>query len=186
MLKIVFSILILGSFANAANPGFSKGNELSAAPIQGQVRVICNGFNGSGTALFTCRDVVADPQAYDYFLGPQDGRADKVELTAYRQDGSTRTKQESYNGAQGKSSAAINLWISTLFQKPLLAYGANRITFKIYSNAAVYATGEFNMNVSRSPARTCPAAQYNSTDINDCNSQYTICQQYFEEHHYCR
>lgn len=188
MLKTVVLLLAFCSFAQA-NPGFSRGNELSATPIQGQVRVFCNGFNGSGTAIYSCRDVALDPQAYDYFVGPQDARADKVELTATREDGSTRSKMVDYDGARGKSREAFNLWISTLFQKPLLQYGMNSVRYRIFSGNRVADTlgeGTFAALVKRGAARTCPAAQYNSTDMNDCSSQYSICQKYFEEFHNCQ
>ncbi|MBV2169813.1 MAG: hypothetical protein KUL82_14000 [Bdellovibrio sp.] len=186
MLKVLFSIITFCLMAKAHAAGFANGNALIATPIQGQVQVQCNGFNGSGTALYTCRDVVMDPQAYDYFVGPQDARADKVELMAFHEDGSSRSKVNNYDGARGKSRDAFNLWISTLFQKPLLEYGRNTIRYKIFSdNNTPYAQGEFGVVVQRGAARQCPAATYHSTDSNDCNSQYSICQRYFEEYRNC-
>ncbi|WP_413943646.1 hypothetical protein [Bdellovibrio sp. HCB-162] len=188
MLKTVVLLLAFCSFAQA-NVGFSHGNEFTASAIQGTVRVFCNGFNGSGSAVYSCRDVVLDPQAYDYFVGPQDARADKIELTASHEDGSSRSKIVEYDGVRGKSREAFNLWISTLFQKPLLEYGTNNVRYRIYSgNRLIEAMGEGNFTalVKRGPARTCPAAQYNSTDVTDCNSQYSICQRYFEEFHNCQ
>ncbi|WP_374076226.1 hypothetical protein [Bdellovibrio bacteriovorus] len=188
MLKTVVLLLAFCSLAQA-HTGFSRGNELSATAIQGQVRVICSGFNGSGSAIYSCRDVALDPQAYDYFVGPQDGRANKIELTAAHEDGSSRSKLVDYDGARGKSREAFNLWISTLFQKPLLEFGTNTIRYRIFSgNKLIEPMGEgtFTAVVKRGAARTCPAAQYNSSDISDCNSQYSICQKYFEEYHNCQ
>lgn len=188
MLNIVLSLLTSCSVAQGTPVGFAKGNELTASPIQGQVRVLCDGFNGTGSALYTCRDVVLDPQAYDYFVGPRDTSIDKVELTATHEDGSSRFKMTDYDGARGKSYEAFNLWISTLFQKPLLEYGVNSIRFRLYTGRELIQMGEgtFQAIVKRGAARACPAAQYNSTDLNDCNSQYSICQRYFEEFHNCQ
>ncbi len=120
MLKTIISILAFGSITHAVDPGFSKGNTVSATPIQGQVKVLCVGSQGTGSALYMCRDVALDPQAYDYFVGPQDGRADKVDLVAYHEDGSNRVKTVGYNGSQGRSTEAVNLWISTIFQNHCL------------------------------------------------------------------
>lgn len=188
MFKTILFILVFGTWAQA-RVGFSRGNEFAATHIQGQVRVICDGFNGAGSATFTCRDVVLEPLAYDYFVGPQDARADKVELIASHEDGSFRSKLVDYNGAQGRSREAFNLWISTLFQKPLLEQGKNTVKYKIYSGGRlleVTGEGTFTVEVKRGVARTCPTEQFDSSDINDCSSQYSVCQRYFEELRNCR
>lgn len=186
MFKAITLILALCSVSSADQVGFQKGNNLSAVPVQGEVRVICAGFNGNGSALYSCRDLALNPGVYDYFVGPRDARATKVELTAYHQDGSTRTKAEEYQGSRGRSEEAFNLWISTLFQKPLLEVGTNRVSYRLMGNNAVYAEGAFNAVVTRVAPRTCPTVTYQSSDINDCNSQYSICQRYFREHNNCQ
>lgn len=189
MLKILFTILSIGSLAKANPIGFARGAEFFATPIQGQVRVTCSGFNGSGSAVYTCRDVVLDPQAYDYFVGPQDPRADKVELIASHEDGSSRSKINNYDGMRGKSRDAFNLWISTLFQKPLLQYGVNSIRYRLLGGENLvesFVEGTFAVMVKKGVQRTCPQAQYTSTDANDCSSQYSICQRYFEEYRNCQ
>lgn len=186
MLRVIFLIQLICSFAQA-NASFSRGNELVATSIQGQVQVDCNGFNGISSATYTCRDIVLEPNPYDYFVGPKDPRVDKVDLVALREDGSSRSKLMGYDGLRGKSREAVNLWISTIFQKPLLAYGLNTIRYKVYSeNNGVQYEGNFNVTVKRGSARQCRSMQYDSSDINDCNSQYSICQRYFEETNNCK
>ena len=175
--------------ANAADPvGFSSGTQFKATPIEGQVVVTCEGFNGGGAATFTCRDVVLDPVSYDYFVGPRDARAVRYELRNVREDGSVRTKDDNYDGSRGRSGSAINLWISTLFQKPLLAAGKNKISYALYgeNNREPLSNGEVTINVARSTSRTCPTTHYNSADVNDCNSQYSVCQRYFQQFNNCR
>ncbi|MEN0059139.1 MAG: hypothetical protein AAGB31_09925 [Bdellovibrio sp.] len=182
-------LLLLSTQARAEFVGFAKGNDMKAVSIQGRVQVFCNGFNGSATAVYTCREVVLDPQAYDYFLGPKNPKADKVELEAFHEDGSSRSKMVAYDGVQGRSREAFNLWISTLFQKPLLENGVNTIRYRVYSGTnfiEMHSEGSFQAVVQRGTPRQCPQAQYNSTDSNDCNSQYSICQKYFTEYNNCR
>lgn len=189
MLKVILSFFAVHSFAQADQLGFARGNELTATPIQGQVQVTCSGFNGSGSAVYTCRDVVMDPQAYDYFVGPRDPQADKVELVATHEDNSMRIKISNYDGVRGRSRDAFNLWISTLFQKPLLEFGKNLIQYQLYAGEKkreFAGSNQFVVNVKRGSARSCPPAHYNSADVNDCNSQYSICQRYFEEYHNCQ
>lgn len=189
MLRTFLAILLLSLSAQANTVGFAKGNELTAAAVEGRVTVTCNGFNGVGNAIYACRDQVLEPQVYDYFTGPTHPKAAEVELKCKREDGSVRTKASGYNGAKGISTDSFNLWISTLFQKPLLQVGVNTIDYKITADDRAdteIAKGRFVVNVKRAPARRCPDAHYNSTDINDCNSQYSVCQRYFEEFNNCR
>lgn len=192
MFKTILLVLAFYTSAQAADGGFANGNEFVATPVQGQVRVVCNGFNGNDTALYNCRDVALSPNPYDYFVGPQMGRSnvnDRVELLATLEDGTTRTKITGYDGTRGKSRDAFNLWISTLFQKPLLSYGANKIRFRIIvseNHPEHVVEGNFIANVKRGTVRTCPSVEYTSSDINDCNSQYSICQRYFEEYRNCQ
>jgi hypothetical protein len=169
--------------------GFSRGSTFNSIPVQGEVRVRCNGFNGAGTATFTCRDVVLDPVAYDYFLGPKEAGADRLELGMLYQDGTNRVLMVGYDGTYGKTTDALNLWISTLFQKPILKKGINTIRYRTYSSrsfADILAEGEIQVEVRRGNPRVCPTVTLDSSDINDSQSQYSICQRYFEESKYCR
>ncbi|MEK2689283.1 hypothetical protein [Bdellovibrio sp. GT3] len=184
---ICASVSVIGAVHAADAVGFSSGSQFKATPIEGQVHVTCEGFNGGGAATFTCRDVVLDPASYDYFVGPRDSRAVRYELRNVREDGSVRTKEDDYNGSQGRSGSAINLWLSTIFQKPLLASGKNRISYAIYgSNGDSFSHGEFTINVARNSSRVCPTTHYNSADVNDCSSQYSVCQRYFQQFNNCR
>lgn len=189
MLRTFLAILLISLGAKADYIGLVHGSEFTAAPVEGRVTVTCNGFNGVGTAVYNCRDAVLEPQIYDYFVGPRDARATDVELKCMRDDGSERTKTSGYDGIKGSSTDSFNLWISTLFQKPLLQAGINNIEFRITANDRAkteIARGHFTVNVIRVPTRRCPNTHYNSTDINDCNSQYSVCQKYFEEFNNCR
>lgn len=189
MLQVIIAVLAFSAMAQANPIGFASGSTFTATPIQGQVQVTCDGFNGTGSAVFTCRDIVLDPQAYDFFMGPQEPSADRVELIATREDNTTRSKVTSYDGLRGRSREAFNLWISTLFQKPLLAYGKNLIQYRLYSVDVLVdtaANNQFVVNVIKGQKRVCPSARYTSTDVNDCNSQYSICQRYFEEFRNCQ
>ncbi|WP_413585704.1 hypothetical protein [Bdellovibrio sp. HCB274] len=185
---ICASISVVGAVHAADAVGFSSGSQFQATPIEGQVHVTCEGFNGGGAATFTCRDVVLDPVSYDYFMGPRDARAVRYELRNLREDGSVRTKEDDYSGSQGRSGSAINLWISTIFQKPLLAAGKNKISYAVYAsnNREPLSHGEFSINVARNASRVCPSTHYNSADVNDCSSQYSVCQRYFQQFNNCR
>lgn len=189
MFKTFCTFMLLSSAVYAANDAaFTSGTNFKATPIEGNVVVTCEGFNGGGSASFMCRDVVLDPVSYDYFIGPKDSRATKVVLRNLREDGTIRTKSESYDGQQGRTRSQINLWISSLFQTPLLMSGTNRIRYEIYGRGSSEALVQGNMTVtvSRNSPRQCPLTHYHSADVNDCTSQYSVCQRYFEQFNNCR
>ncbi|HWU43742.1 MAG TPA: hypothetical protein VN132_09900 [Bdellovibrio sp.] len=177
--------------ANASTAiGFLSGSEFQATPIDGTVVITCDGFNGTSQANYSCRDVVLDPQSSDIFAGPREPRAKQVELLATHEDGTTRTKTSNYDGQLAQSTSSFNLWINTLFQKPLLMTGINRIHYTLYNGSTAgpeeFGSGNFTVTVKRGTARHCPTSYYHSTDVIDCNSQYSICQRYFDQYNSCR
>lgn len=181
---LVFFILVSTLVAKASAPGFFQGAEFSSSHIQGAVTVYCKDGNVS---TYTCYDSVLDPSSYDYFVGPGGGMmADEVALSNLRADGSRRERSEVYDFREARSDGAFNLWISTPFQRPLLALGKNSVDYRLLSRGKIVNQGVFVVNVSQGAARTCPTTHYNSNDPNDCKSQYTVCQRYFEQYNYCR
>lgn len=189
MFNLLNLFVALQVFAQTNTVGFSRGNVFTAIPLQAQVQVTCSGFNGEGTASYNCRDVVLEPMAYDYFVGPADPNLKWVDLVATRQDGTTRVKTAAYNGYRGRTEEAINLWISTIFQKGLLGLGTNEVKYKLYvkdNTRDPFVSGTFQATVNRAAIRQCPSGAYESPDINDCSSQYSVCQRYFSERNFCR
>ena len=199
MIKILSSIMLclMGSaqIAMADYIGFASGSEFQAIPVEGTVLMACeDAIKGKMIATYNCRDVVLDPASSDYFMGPNRTDLVQITLTATHEDGTVRTKVAAYDGFAGRSSAPVNLWISTLFQKPLLMKGTNRIQYSFstgrrseeHDESHGLAGGEVLVNVKNGKARHCPTTQYTSTDMNVCSAQYSICQRYFENFNECR
>lgn len=178
-----FIIMISALAAQAGAPGFSQGDLFSSAHIQGAVTVYCN---GGDIVTYTCYDSVLDPSSYDYFFGPAGVVADEVTLSNLRPDGVRRERTEVYDYKNARSDSAFNLWISTPFQRPLLALGKNVVDYLLLSRGKIVNQGTFTVNVNATVGRICPSTHYNSNDPNDCKSQYTVCQRYFEQYNYCR
>ena len=178
-----FLALVSVVSAQAATAGFSQGTQFSSSHIQGTVTVYCS---GADAVTYACYDTVLDPHNYDYFIGPAGVVADEVTLSNLRPDGSRRERTEVYNFRKNRSDGAFNLWISSPFQRPLLAHGKNSVDFRLLSRGKIVNQGNFVVAVAQGAARTCPTTHYNSNDANDCKSQYTVCQRYFEQYQYCR
>lgn len=168
--------------------GFKNGNQMQTVSIQGQVNVTCsNGGLPTTQVTYSCRDTVLEPGAYDYFVGPVIADATEARLHVAHADGSTMDKSFAYDGMQGQSKTLANLWIKTLFQYPLLALGNNDIHFVLLNKRGQsLAVGEFIATVARGNPRACQSTFYNSADPADCDSQYSVCQRYFEQFNNCR
>lgn len=185
MEKMISTLFILISIVSmqASAVGFSSGSQFASSPIRGFVTVYCN---GGEVVTYPCYDTVLDPHNYDYFVGPDGVVADQVSLSNLRADGSRRERTEVYLHHEKRSEGAFNLWISSLFQRPLLAMGTNTVDYRLISRGKIVHQGVFTVTVTSGATRTCPTSHYNSGTPNDCQSQYTVCQRYFEQYNYCR
>ena len=181
--------LLFSSVAFSADDiGFSHGSMMNSVPVSGRVTVFCPASIVNPTSVtvsYSCQDVILEPAPYDYFIGPKGQDADHLTLLATREDGSVRSKTDLYDGTQTRSSSALNLWISTLFQRPLLKKGLNRIDYTLVLDKAVVGQGKFQVLVQELPGRECPVSQYVSADPADCNSPFSVCERYFSQYNNC-
>jgi len=183
LISVVTANAQISSQPASLTVGFLSGSQFSSSHIQGAVTVYCS---NNDSVTFTCYDTVLDPNNYDYFAGPPGVVADELTLNNLRPDGGRREKTVTYNYVESRSEDAFNLWISSPFQRPLLALGKNNVDYLLLSRGKIVNQGTFIVNVTQGEPRTCAATHYNSNDPNDCKSQYTVCQRYFEQYNYCR
>ena len=183
------AILILGfilastSLAHAAIPGFVGGNRFEYTAAVGDVFVHCpqtgGGIpSGPSTASFRCYGYIFAPAEAAQFEGPQ-ANANEVELTAIREDGSVFTKSSSYDGARGVSNDTFNLWIETLFQRPLLKLGQNQVNWVLKRDGQAVRNGTFIAEVFQRPSLQCPSASQTSWNADGCTNSNRACSDYF-------
>lgn len=181
---VLFALkLFVPSLATAA-VGFSVGNNFQIVAISGEVSVSCPGLQSAVT--YTCRDVVLDPSNHAFLLGPAGLDADAVNLSVARQDGTTRSDSADYLSDTTRTSSEFNLWESAVINRPLLKEGKNTVAYNFTKNGVSKLSGNFIANVSRGASRLCQKTNYNSPFPDDCRSQYTVCENYFEQFNYCR
>jgi hypothetical protein len=184
-LAILVLSWILGSSAYAQS-GFVGGNKFEYTPATGDVFVHCpstgGGFpSGPSTASYRCYGYSFAPAEAAQFIGPKID-ANSVELTATHADGSTFTKTGDYLSDQGVSKDTFNLWIETLFQRPLLNVGRNDIAWTLKKDGLVVATGVFIAEVFKKTSLLCPNTSETSWDSNDCVNSSRICGDYFNNY----
>jgi len=183
-LKFISTILVFFAISAHAQ-SFTAGNHFISQVIYGDLDVQCHDpGHGMRTAFFQCQEQTLDPAEYSYFTGPK-VQADQVHLKAVWQNGhQTGTKDVGY--ADGKSVDAINLWISTLFQRPLLDEGLNKVSYELSNSGKTVASGEFDVMVDEAGTLHCPRGFIDSFVSADCDNQYSVCDRYFRDHNYCK
>lgn len=188
-LFVVLGYVLLAGIAQATEvaDGLSVGNDLQWVPIRGEITVICDGIRGQREhGFFNCYRPTLDPAEYAYFVTRPGGSASVVHLSSLRADGSRQDKETGFNPSTGRSTKSINLWISTLLQRPLLKPGVNRVDFELVrDNGSVERRGQFEVSVTKGQGRTCPHRTYFSSNLSDCRFGDMICDRYFREYNYC-
>lgn len=187
-MKSIFLLFgsLLFSVSIFAAPGFSKGDRFQVVTLRGNLNVRCNVGAEIRQSNFQCESQVLAPASYDFFVGSAIPAADKIILIAERSDKSIREKEEVYNGARGQSQRMINLWVSSVFERPLLNYGMNTVTYKIMKGPATYEQGVFKVQVDAGAGRSCPTYSMTSTSAGDCETSYSVCDRYFRAFNYCQ
>lgn len=183
-------LLAFGLFSTTVlAAGFQSGNSFEAAEVQGDISITCDDFS-TGEHDFVsvrCRDEILNPGEFAFFQGDQGVSADEVSLTAKWEDGTTRTKTEDYDPATGLSKSSFNLWIRTLFQRPLLDFGKNEITYELKNSGSTVQSGSFEANVVAGAKRVCAVRHhFFSNSGNDCRFPANLCRRYFSMYGYCQ
>jgi hypothetical protein len=182
-----FLLILLFPTLVFADVGFELGNIRKSVFISGEVHVFCpvNSPGDLPSTVINCRGLVLEPSSYDYFRGPVGLAASEVILTSKREDGSSRSKSVGYDSRTYRSKDEINLWVSTLFQRPLLKEGRNEVSYTLVQNKTVVGQGQFEVLVQDGGSRTCPTSTYNSPNPQDCKSPYSVCDRYFSQYDNC-
>lgn len=183
---LLFFVCLFLSISIFAAPGFSKGDRFQVVTLRGNLSVQCNLGSEVRQSNFQCETQVLNPASYDIFVGSAIPAADKLVLTAQREDKSLREKEESYDGSRGQSQRAINLWASSVFERPLLNYGVNIVTYKLIKDKTVHEQGVFKVQVESGSGRSCPTHSMSSGSAVDCESSFSICDRYFRAFNYCQ
>lgn len=167
--------------AFAVNTGFETGNEFTARLYRGQVSVSCISSNDHSIYYYNCSAEDLDPAQTANFVIAPGVDADQVALTSTWENGKTVDKNTDFDSTTGKSKKKFNLWISTLFQRPLLDFGTNKIHYVLSKDGKTQSEGDFTATVKKAPATTCRPASLMETFAGNCQSVTVMCQRYFQE-----
>lgn len=177
MNKLIIMVGFLFS-AQSFSASFKEGSRFEQVRFEGVANIICRENGQTDRAYYQCSDDTLSPSVYGSFQHDSGVDADRVNLTAIREDGSTRSKDKAFRN--GESRRRFNLWLASLFQRPLLKKGSNSIQWELTKNGQVVESGEFDVEVVPN-ARTlqCDRRLLTSNNLSDCRGYASACSYYF-------
>lgn len=180
----ILSILILTFGYQAYSADFQGHNEFTHYDLEGTYRVTCVA-RGVETVFHQCRGYLLNPFNFGYFNHETDKSADRVELSTVNKEGKTIKKRSDWNQAKGRSKKRINLWVWTVFQRPLLEIGDNQVSYALTRRGQVMESGEFNVTVHDGGLRSCQSRSTTTTDKTLCENRSFACEDYFRQENNC-
>jgi hypothetical protein len=182
---IALFCILINSPAFAASIG--GHSTYQAVPLKGDVMVRCQGPQGVELKHFYCHDYILEPYEYAYFQTDPLPGAEDVQIESHQPDGQTVRKKSPFNGETGQGTRALNLWIETLLQRPLLSEGINQISYRLLDGGGqTKAEGQFQISVEQLPTRYCPSGSELGQSQQDCQYSSRICRVYFAHRDWCR
>ena len=174
-LKLFSLLLSLGvTYHTKAEVGFSTGDEFSTRTRVGSLTLVCPGE----TRVVYCSDHILFPVDHDYLTFPQNINADIVRVSRVNSRGQVRTKSSRILGNSGKSAKTFNLWVKTLFQRPLLAMGVNTLKYEFINDGDTVKQGEFTVVVNEGENKYCEHIVMSGMP-GDCINPHSLCGVYF-------
>lgn len=181
MIKIMILATALLSTPLLASVGFKSGNQFQAQYLEGSFTAFCP----DGSRVQYCSIDTLSPEMRDKFVHTSVD-ANEVVLVAEHQQGSRRTKSSVFLGTEGESKKWFNLWIGSLFQRPLLRVGTNKILYSLKKEGKVIKAGTFESEVTRVENAVCRHRHYTFHTQNDCNNLSIHCSRYFLDERDCQ
>lgn len=170
-------ILSIKSFGSVS---FKHGNQFKVDSYSGIVRANCpTTFND-----FNCYDQSLSPANFTRLVSEEFIDADRYWIEATFENGKKKTKDGKFKRRKRRSST-INLWVRSVFQRPLLRYGINEIRYKLYKKKELVLEGSFDVSVETGEYYQCGFGFLYYNNNNACFNQYQVCSDYLNSY-YCR
>lgn len=186
-LALVFSSYTLC----AAEVEFQAGSNFQSVNLSGSVGLWCpndrksieEGAQKQSYRLVNCRANILMPAEFSKANYNGGVEADEISLSVTQGSGKRVTKSARLKN--GVSTKNFNLWVRTLFQRPLLDFGTNQVEYSVTNDDHLVAAGTFDVYVDSLPDRQCRHRTYSSPFPSDCNNTLSICDRYFRDENYC-
>lgn len=183
--KLIVSIGFLASSVPSVAADFNGHREFTHVDLVGDVDVTCLGGGQIGRRSFQCSGYMLNPQMFSRFHHEFDGQADRVTLSTQHRNNKTVRKSSDWDQSKQRSKDAFNLWVSTVFQRPLLQMGLNTISYDLTRSGRSVESGTFMVRVNDGGTRQCRYRRITTTDSTLCENGNIACGDYFELENNC-
>lgn len=166
---------------------FEGATEFTNITLEGSFRVTCQNGREFRQANHYCRGYILNPTGSFARLTDDSGVvADRVELQTTRKDGGRVIKKRMrWDAANGQTERDVNLWVRTLFQRPLLEMGDNEVRYAYTKNGQRVKEGSFFANVAQGEARSCEPRTLHTGNLFFCENYGSACNHYFTQQNNC-
>ena len=178
----IFIALLSWGFAYAYTVSLDRQGVMTEDFLRGSVRVQCNQNGRIYYQNYLCDSSLLRGGNFGYLVvtnGSLD--ADFVQMSSFANN---TTKSSRFNALTGRSFSQFNLWMSSVFQRPLLHRGLNTIAYTFFKNNAIVAQGSFNVNIYRGNDLNCGFGNLFYNTI--CPNLFQACDDFFRRRNYCR
>jgi hypothetical protein len=188
-LNSVFSLfsVVLCTFwvGHAGAADFNGRLEFTHFDLQGDVDVTCFERGEIKRAYHQCSGYLLNPGAYAHFYHNSSAPADRVTVSTVHKNGKIVQKRSAWDQEKRRSNDAFNLWVWTVFQRPLLELGANVVSFELTRNGRSLEKGEMTVQVRDGGLRQCRYRRITTGNASMCNSSAAACSEYFDLENNC-
>jgi len=185
MSRLALFVACLFSSTGFAKVGFQSGDMFFVHSLFGEIQVSCQTRTETLTTIYDCNESALLPTEVDFFIGPRGNAVQEVRLTNLQDSNSRRVV--SYNPQIGQSRGAVNLWLRSVLQRPLLSFGSNQIFYELLDGQTIITSGTFGVTVGRGASFSCDVpGLYRSSSLEDCRNPQKYCSDFFRSNNFCR
>lgn len=178
---IFFTLCFNFSLTFSLDVQLEGGNEVLMEFREGLVSEHCGFGSESRINHYNCSDTSISAGSYGA-VKILDGSLD-ADWVKLQRVGSKYIKGVKFLASESRSVRKINLWVSSVFQRPLLKRGENIIKYTFFKNKLVVLEGEFVVNVVDGDYIACRNGRIYSAS---CQGYYQVCSNYLYRSNYCR
>ena len=184
MKNIIFVIIsgILSPVVFGQTVSLGHGNSILTMPIEGHLSIYCPDESNGTRLYFNCYSDDLDGGNYGRVV-VSDGEID-ADWVKLQREGSKYIKGSSFDPEKQESPFNFNLWVGSLFQRPLLKMGKNKINYTFLKNKKVVKQGYFELEVTEGELLSCPNDSRMYPGF--CPSMISACDDYFARYNYCQ
>lgn len=180
---ILFVFVLVGGQAFSAD--FEGHTEFESYDVRGTYKVTCLGAT-TKFQTHLCKAYGMHPFNWARFSHSPKNYVEYVTLKSHRPDGKSVTKRLQWNEQLEQSFEEVNLWKKSMFVKPLLSHGVNKVDYSFTVKNKVVESGSFDVTVNKGNHYRCETLTETKKNSKYCDDSMEACTYYFNKQKNCQ